>query len=106
MYGICVWPNVDPSEQCRDRWSQVTETVGPSVVKTQKSSDKFCSIEWSKRRRVEEASPSCSVPVHAQSSLETPTSPGRGHYDPDHQPGVNLINTANTARETLLLIYL
>lgn len=30
---------------------QVTETVGPSVVKTQKSSDKFCGIEWSKRER-------------------------------------------------------
>lgn len=41
---------------------QVTETVGPSVVKTQKSSDKFCGIEWTKRKG-EETSQSCSVSV-------------------------------------------
>lgn len=28
----------------------MTETVGPSVVKIQKSSDKFCGTEWSRRK--------------------------------------------------------
>lgn len=51
---VCV--NVRQCGRCRDRRGQVTETVGPSVVRAQKSSDKFCGIEWSKRKEGEEAS--------------------------------------------------
>lgn len=58
---MCVCVN---REQCRGQ-SRVTETVGPSVVKTQKSSDNFCGIERSKRKKErEEANQSCSVSTH------------------------------------------
>lgn len=48
---MCLWPPVNTREQRRDGRGQVTETVGPSVVRSQKSSDKFCGIEWSRRKR-------------------------------------------------------
>ena len=69
----------------------MTETVGPSVVKTQKGSDKFCATEWSKRKRERERE-------------EAGQSLGRDHYNWDHQPCVNFMNIVNTVRETLLLI--
>lgn len=52
---------------------QVTETVGPSVVRTQKSSDRFCSIEWSWRERRERTS--CFCPCEGGRGLLLHTGP-------------------------------
>lgn len=48
---MCLWPTANTGGQCGDGRGQVTETVGPSVVTTQKSGHKFCGIEWYRRKR-------------------------------------------------------
>lgn len=82
LEGVCMrlQLTVNTREQCREGQGQVTETVGPSVVKTQKSSDKFCGIEWSKRKRERSAAGHVLFPSRI---------PGRGHYNLDLQLCVN-----------------
>lgn len=76
--------------QCGDRGGQVTETVGPSVVKIQKSSDKFCGTEWSRRRWGGGAD----EPIALRFLL---THIPEGDYNLGHQSRVDFIQTVRTA---------
>lgn len=100
LYPLCVREQ-STREQCREGQSWVTETVGPSVVKTQKSSDKFCDIEWSKRKKEKRPTNRVLFPP-TLNSLEPPTYQGETMCNVDHQPGVNLINPVNLVDQTVL----
>lgn len=79
----------------------MTGAVGPSVVKTQKSSDKFCGSGSKSKRKKERRTNSQVVFPPTLLSPEPPTYQGDTMCSVDHQPGVNLINHVNPPDQTL-----
>lgn len=59
LVRACVWPCSESVGERGGGTRQVTETVGPSVVRSQKSSDRLSSVEWSVRERRERTSCFC-----------------------------------------------